>query len=221
MSAFRPRTDKTGGLPNISFIQRKPEPLGVEFKVVSCSKTGIMLNLEVQRGKEEMPKRSKYHREYGATTSCTMRGIEATINIGRKEEEFWMNLFTYDSCFASVKTCAEVAVRGQQGIGPVKTAKKFFPAEDIEEKMRDWPGGTHLVMKDVEPYHQKTLLATGYKCNGRKVLTFVATDKSGNTLPGDPYCARWKDDTSFSNARPVSRPHEQPQIVSNYFKKVM
>ena len=32
MSAWKPRKDKTGGLPNISFIQRKPEPLGTEFK---------------------------------------------------------------------------------------------------------------------------------------------------------------------------------------------
>ena len=33
MSAFIPRTTKTGGLPTISFILRKPEPLGTEFKV--------------------------------------------------------------------------------------------------------------------------------------------------------------------------------------------
>ena len=32
MSAYVPRTTKTGGLPNISFILRKPEPLGTEFK---------------------------------------------------------------------------------------------------------------------------------------------------------------------------------------------
>ena len=51
MSAFRPRTDKTGGLPNISFIARKPEPLGIEFKDVACSKTGILLHLKLQRGK--------------------------------------------------------------------------------------------------------------------------------------------------------------------------
>lgn len=42
MSAFRPRTTKTGGLPNISYILRKPEPLGTEFKCVSCAETGIM-----------------------------------------------------------------------------------------------------------------------------------------------------------------------------------
>ena len=63
MSAYRPRTDKTGGLPNISYIARKPEPLGVEFKVAACCKTGILLHLEVQRGKTSMPKFSEHFRE--------------------------------------------------------------------------------------------------------------------------------------------------------------
>jgi hypothetical protein len=42
MSAWQPRKDKTGGLPNISFILRKPEPLGTEFKSMACSVTGIL-----------------------------------------------------------------------------------------------------------------------------------------------------------------------------------
>jgi hypothetical protein len=41
MPAWCPRKDKTGGLPNISFILRNPEPLGTEFKSMSCSVTGI------------------------------------------------------------------------------------------------------------------------------------------------------------------------------------
>eukprot|EP00957_Ditylum_brightwellii_P075139 5710163-Ditylum_brightwellii.AAC.1 len=32
MSVWRPQTTKTRHLPNISFIERKPEPLGTEFK---------------------------------------------------------------------------------------------------------------------------------------------------------------------------------------------
>jgi hypothetical protein len=40
MSAWCPRKSKTGGLPNISFILRKPEPLGTEFKSMACSETG-------------------------------------------------------------------------------------------------------------------------------------------------------------------------------------
>ena len=47
MSAWRPRKDKTGGLPNISFILRKPEPLGTEFKSMACSLTGIYFVLFV------------------------------------------------------------------------------------------------------------------------------------------------------------------------------
>ena len=51
MSAWRPQTTPTGGLPNVSFIPRKPEPLGTEFKTVCCGITGVMLFVEVQKGK--------------------------------------------------------------------------------------------------------------------------------------------------------------------------
>ena len=34
MSAYRPQTTKEGGLPNITFVLRKPENLGTEFKTV-------------------------------------------------------------------------------------------------------------------------------------------------------------------------------------------
>jgi hypothetical protein len=70
MSAWHPQKDKTGGLPNISFILQKTEPLGTEFKPMACSVTGIMLFLEIQRGKAEMPKWSEKYHELGATTSC-------------------------------------------------------------------------------------------------------------------------------------------------------
>ena len=40
MSAFRPRTTKTGNLPHLSFILRKPEPLGTEFKSVAAADLG-------------------------------------------------------------------------------------------------------------------------------------------------------------------------------------
>ena len=39
MSAYRPQTTKTGGLPHISYILRKPEDLGTEFKSTGkCNK---------------------------------------------------------------------------------------------------------------------------------------------------------------------------------------
>ena len=76
MMAWRPRKTKTGGLPNITHIPRKPEPLGTEFKCSTCSTCKVMLNMELQRGKEEMKKQT-YNRELGPTAGCTLRLSEA------------------------------------------------------------------------------------------------------------------------------------------------
>ena len=54
MSAFCPQTTATGNLPNISYIQCKPKPLGTELKCVACGQTGVMIYLELQQGKHGM-----------------------------------------------------------------------------------------------------------------------------------------------------------------------
>jgi hypothetical protein len=40
MSAWCPQTTPTGGLPHLSFILRRQEPLGTEFKTIACTVTG-------------------------------------------------------------------------------------------------------------------------------------------------------------------------------------
>lgn len=184
MSTFKPRTTKTGGLPNILFILRKPEPLGTEFKCVTCASTGIMLYLEVQRGKVGMPLFSEHFRELGACTSCTVRAAATTTHCGQRDATTRIpNLFYGDSWFASVKT-EENSNCGGEWVGPVKTAHSCFPKEALEEKMKDWPSGTHLVLEASSPVHNKPLLAIGYKYNSRKVLCFVATKNAGSNKAG-------------------------------------
>ena len=68
MSAIRFRTTVKGNLPHLSYIFRKPEPLGNDFKAVACSVTGALLFIEVQRGKEGM-KDIRYHQELRATAA--------------------------------------------------------------------------------------------------------------------------------------------------------
>ena len=70
MAAFRPRTTKRGGLPHLSFIMRKPKPLGTEFKCVADGSTGIMLFLEIQEGKGRMANR-KYNKETKSKIAAT------------------------------------------------------------------------------------------------------------------------------------------------------
>jgi len=108
MSAFRPQTRKYGDLPFLSYIARKPEPLGMEMKVVADCKTGIMLWMELQRGK--LPMRSaQFAVRHGVTASVAMRGCKATtlqpstnlpINIGLEPKQFLYG----DSWFSSVET---------------------------------------------------------------------------------------------------------------------
>ena len=72
MSAWKPRADKFGGLPNISFIMRKPKPLGTEFKAACDATTGIMMHLEIQEGRDAM--RQKTHAaDLGVTSACVQR----------------------------------------------------------------------------------------------------------------------------------------------------
>lgn len=47
MSALVPRTPKTGGLPNISFIERKSRPLDIEFKTVIDAASGNMVAIDI------------------------------------------------------------------------------------------------------------------------------------------------------------------------------
>ena len=95
MSAFRPRKDKFGGLPNLSSIARiKPKPLGTEFKCVADATTGVMLHLEIQEGRDAM--RSAEHvADLGVTTTCTVRLGKAAGGNG--------NTVVGDSWFGSVK----------------------------------------------------------------------------------------------------------------------
>jgi hypothetical protein len=185
MSAWRPRKNKTGGLPNISFILRKPEPLGTEFKTMACSETGIMLYLEIQRGKAEMPKWSAMYRELGATSSCSVRAAKEMANGGQRKTEHRRNCILGDSWFASVKTAEAIHECGHEWIGIVKTSHSLFPKKELEDKMKIWPGGMNLAMEATTSKGVK-LLAIGYKYNSSKLLCFVATKNAGSTMLDDP-----------------------------------
>ena len=103
MSAIRFRTTAKGDLPHLSYILRKPEPLGTEFKTVSCSATGDLIFIESQRGKEGM-NHIKYQKELGSTTSCTKRMMEATKGLSQKSIKGGTeDGLLFDSWFASKK----------------------------------------------------------------------------------------------------------------------
>ena len=215
MSAWCPQTTKTGGLPNISFVERKPEPLGTEFKNVCCGITGIMLGLEIQRGKyNEVP---LTHSDLNATNAVSLRLAQLSARTGQeKPDEDNGNppsdLFQGDSWFASIPTVENIVEEGHRFKKLIKTAHSLFPLKWLQETMNNFPGGTHLVMESEK--NGKKIYAIGYKYSSRKVLCFVASEGCGSTLPGKPYEARWTDRHGNVHSRLVPR----PEIISTFFE---
>ena len=183
------------------------------LQVVCCAETGVMIYIEIQRGKHGMRKQ-KYSALLGATAACTLRLAEGSAYCGQSnperataKEKFKPNLFVCDAWFGSVvmaehmKTLYQTATgeyKGHEVIAAVKSNHSRFPKAELEEKMKGYPSGSYLVLECTTPSGVK-LLAIGYKYNGKKILLFVATKNAGSTKPGTPYKAKFPD--KFGNTK--------------------
>eukprot|EP00873_Tetraselmis_striata_P002117 jgi/Tetstr1/422381/TSEL_013221.t1 len=137
MSAYQPRSTKTGGLPNISFIKRKPEPLGTEGETACDCATGVMIHFEIHEGGDAM--RLKEHGpELGVTAPCGWLSallLQARLYVPG------------DSRFASVKAAVAVGKTGRHFIGCVKTSHSLYPKAYRESHMKDKPTGSRMVLR--------------------------------------------------------------------------
>jgi hypothetical protein len=131
-----------------------------------------MLYLEIQRGKVEMPKWSARYRELGATASCTVRAATEMANSGQKEIDHRRNCILGDSWFASIKTAEAIHEAGHEWIGIVKTSHSLFPKKELEDKLKNWPGGMSLLMEAMTSKGVK-LLTIGYKYNSLRCYALL------------------------------------------------
>ena len=107
-----------------------------------------------------------------------------------------------------MKTADEAIAEGVNYCGPVKTIHKWFCLSTLEKSLKDWPGGSYLVMKStLIVTGGRPLIYIGYEYNSRKVLCFIATEGAGSTEPGDPYLYNSPGIYSNVSVPPVVRPH--------------
>ena len=119
-----------------------------------------------------------------------------------------------DMCFSSVQTADEEMAAGVNYCGPLKTSHKGVFLATLEKLMKDFPGGSYIVMNSTPRFPGgRPLLAIGYKYNSRKVLGFIATEGTSITEPGDPYLSRLPDIYSNVSVCPVVSPH----LLGMYF----
>ena len=75
-------------IPFMSFVERKPEPLGAELKVAADGNVGCFLNLEIQEGADAHSKQ-EYFDEYGHTTAVSLRLLQPWFKGPRRPAEPW------------------------------------------------------------------------------------------------------------------------------------
>ncbi len=238
MCAWRPRTTKTGGLPHLTYEQRKPESLGTEFKTTACGMTGCMLNLEIMRGCETM-KKQVFNKSFGHCTGLVLRMTEkvqnyeythhkkvadTTINVSEDENhrDDWMvqceisdkQLVLGDSYFSSVKTAIQTMKKyGRHYVGIVKTAHAKFPKAYIQNIMKKAPTGAHILLTT---FHEGVYLcALGYKFSKKeKVSMMIFTRGAGTTKTTDSHYYQRRNDP-FGNV--YDKVVERPEIAHTYF----
>jgi hypothetical protein len=217
MAAFRPQSRATGNLPHISHIERKPEDLGIELKACACSELQIMLSLEIQRAKDDMTVDEFFSETKKKHTACTLRLLKAAsqrsdahTNLQATED-----IVIADAWFGSVSTAVGVRKHlpfQSKVIMNVKTNHSHFPRKYLEDKMSNWPSGSHLVMKAT--VEDENIYAVGYKYCKSKTLCFIFNEGASSTEQGEPYIAKWKDDNDNTIMKQVNR----PEVCSIYFR---
>ena len=98
--------------------------------------------------------------------------------------------------------------------GLVKTRHKVFCLATLKKLIKDWPGGSYLVM-NINPRFPGgiPLLEIGHKCHYRKVLGFIDTEGAESTEPSDSYLSCFPEIYSNVSIRPIFLPH----VLYRYF----
>jgi hypothetical protein len=154
-------------------------------------------------------KECRYFKEYASTSACTLRMAKDTVSSSAGHKD----TFYGDSWFASVRTAQAISDElNCHFIGHIKQSHKRFPKEWLEETMKAWPGGTHLVLRSC--FGKRNLVAVGYKYNKTKVCMFIMTKGAELTKHGDPYVSKYL--SQYGNLR--TREVRRPLVASRYFK---
>jgi hypothetical protein len=197
------------GMPHLSFVKRKPEPLGAEVKNLCDGLSGVMLYLELQEGKTRMAAK-KYCDEYKATTATTLR-LADFAGLGEqhlREEDKVQRLLVGDSWFAGYATAkALMDELGVHFVGNVKTAHRGYPIDQLRWDLSKTQRGDHVVYKLEGEEH---MYAVGW--NDHHFKTFVAT--GGTSAAGITAKRKRQTDTGQTFYKEVKR----PKVMQDYYE---
>lgn len=120
-------------------------------------------------------------------------------------------LFILDAGWGGVDMAVKLSKQGFSAIIHIKNSSAGFPKDDLEEKLRGMPAGSHLELRST--VDDVNLVAIGSKFNSGSTQYHLATDGAGSTADGMPYISQFPDELGNILTREVSR----PAVVSRYF----
>ena len=112
---------------HLTYLPRKPHPLGWMVKTLSCALTGVLIRMELVMKKEAMAQ-LKYVAAFGATTACSLRLTEPWHHSKR--------ILVGDSWFGSLRAVTELMKKGIYAVMAVKTGSAGFPKAELNAKIQ-------------------------------------------------------------------------------------
>ena len=195
------------GMPHITKIPRKPEPVGLEIKDMCDGESGIMLYLEMMEGQAVMRTKKFEGAGMKAGTAHCLRCTEPWHGSGR--------VLVGDSAFASVQTCIQLMKWGIFFVGLLKTASTMYPKRHLQTMPMAERGdtATFTATKD-----RVTMIAHVWNDPGKEgkprkslISTF------GTTLPAEPVRRPRKRKRADGTWEDWFREVKRTELVSTYF----
>ena len=212
MSGWRPKSTKTGGLPNITFEPRKPVNLGTMIRNGVECRTGIFVHHDIVRGAEEQDTK-KYVGEESSMPRKEPINVHVAEVLRQAEgaevlEGGWV---CGDAWFGSVNSCVELMKRKKIfSTFVVKQNLQYFPMQVLKAvllaRYPTRPAGHWVVMKAVISGVEVFALMYAWSNNG--IAYFISS--CGKTIRHEcMYKSSYED--MFGNVE--SKEHPRPAIL--------
>jgi hypothetical protein len=210
MSAWRPKTSATGGLPNVTYKPRKQKPLGTMFKNCISGTTGILDTQDVVEGSTSQ-REKKYdgeesslpmHKPIMAHVAETLRQCESgnVVEGGWVSGDTWFGLIP---CVVELKKKMNVystfIIKQNLQYCPVQVIERIMKAQYRDGRL----AGQHAVMKVTISGVEMFLLA--YAWSNKQVVYIISS--YGSTVPHEiPYRTHFTDDYGNVTFKELLRP---------------
>jgi hypothetical protein len=164
-----------GGMPHVSFVKRKPRPNGAEMKTTADVQSGVMLYIEIQKGKQQN-NTADFADKYQHHVALSLRLSKPWHNTGR--------IVNGDAAFSSFACAVAHLENGLRFRGVLKQASKSYPKKFLQDWYSKKPlRGDHKVLETEVIVNSKreTVHAIGW---ADQTLKLVVSAHTSTTVKG-------------------------------------